>query len=171
MSEPIAIDDATRRMVGQLEKTTLESLSHEDHVRAAWYYLVEHGLLGTLERLPGVLRRFAASKGAADHYHETITFAYTCLIHERLSRSRARTWPEFAAENPDLLEREFLGRYYDAETLKGTFARRVFVLPDPASGAFVDDFDMEEIETNRDLLARLKKGSQDAREGKGRFVG
>lgn len=34
----------------------------------------------------------------------------------------------------------------------------------------VDEFEMEEIVSNADLLKRLKKGSQDARQKKGRFV-
>jgi len=65
--EHIEIDEATRTLVERLERTALECLTHEDHVRAAWCYLVEYGLLGALERLPEVLRRFAASKGAGGH--------------------------------------------------------------------------------------------------------
>ena len=37
--------------------------------------------------------------------------------------------------------------------------------------SFVDDYEMAEIEADHDLLARLKQGAQDGREGKGRFVG
>ncbi len=34
----------------------------------------------------------------------------------------------------------------------------------------VDEFEMEEIASNADLLKRLKKASQDSRQKKGRFV-
>ena len=34
----------------------------------------------------------------------------------------------------------------------------------------VDDYEMEEIASNADLLKRLKKGSQDSRQKKGRIV-
>jgi hypothetical protein len=36
---------------------------------------------------------------------------------------------------------------------------------------FVDDAEMAEIEDNEELLARLRKGSRQARRRKGRFVG
>ncbi|MDI6752392.1 MAG: CopG family transcriptional regulator [bacterium] len=37
--------------------------------------------------------------------------------------------------------------------------------------AFADDLEMMEILSNKELVARLKKGSQNVREKKGRFVG
>lgn len=36
---------------------------------------------------------------------------------------------------------------------------------------FVDDAELAEIEANENLVARLKEGSRDARERRGRFVG
>lgn len=36
---------------------------------------------------------------------------------------------------------------------------------------FVDDFEMAEIRSNESLLERLKRGSEDARQRRGRFVG
>jgi len=36
---------------------------------------------------------------------------------------------------------------------------------------FVDDAELAEIEANESLVARLKEGSRDARERRGRFVG
>jgi predicted DNA-binding protein len=35
----------------------------------------------------------------------------------------------------------------------------------------VDDYEMKEILNNKDLLERLKKGSSDAKNNRGRFVG
>lgn len=35
---------------------------------------------------------------------------------------------------------------------------------------FVDDHEMAEIRANEELMKRLQQGSQDARDGKGRFV-
>jgi hypothetical protein len=41
-------------------------------------------------------------------------------------------WPEFRAENPDLLDRkrDILKRYYRPETLQSELAKRTFLLPD-----------------------------------------
>ena len=35
---------------------------------------------------------------------------------------------------------------------------------------FVDDYEMAEIQSNEELMKRLRKGSRDARQGRGRFV-
>ena len=59
---------------------------HTDHVRLAWIYLGRHELLTAIERFATSLRRFATHHGAAGKYHETITWAYLLLIHERRQR-------------------------------------------------------------------------------------
>ena len=75
----------------------------------------------------------AASKGNPALYHETITWAYLLLIHERKARGESdETWEQFAARNPDLLswKPSVLDGYYREETLASELARRVFVMPD-----------------------------------------
>jgi hypothetical protein len=110
---------------------------HADHVRLAWIYLSEHPLLEAIERFTASLRRFAAHHGVPSLYHETITWAYLLLIHERIQRAGAPAdWEAFRAANGDLFERRpsILERYYSPETLKSDIARRVFVFPDADSG-------------------------------------
>jgi hypothetical protein len=105
---------------------------HRDHVRLAWIYLRESSALEALARFATGLKRFAAFHGHPGLYHETITWAYLFLIHERMADGAAgETWEEFAARNPDLLawKPSVLDRYYDAETLQSERARRIFVLP------------------------------------------
>lgn len=108
------------------------SFHHRDHVRLAWLYLRRYPTLEALARFIEGLRRFAAANGRPDLYHETITWAYLLLIHERMARVQAETWEEFAQRNPDLLtwNPSVLDRYYEKETLGSELARRVFVLPD-----------------------------------------
>ena len=106
---------------------------HRDHVHAAWLLLRDMPPAAALGRFSSALRRFAASKGKTGLYHETITWAYLLLINERMERGgRARTWQEFATENPDLLtwRPSVLDGYYRPETLGSDLARRVFLLPD-----------------------------------------
>jgi hypothetical protein len=79
------------------------------------------------------LRRFAAAKGKATRYHETITWAYLLLIHERMKGShKEQSWQEFAESNCDLLnwENSVLKKYYSDKTLSSDFAKQVFVFPD-----------------------------------------
>ena len=117
--------------VAQFESCTLppDSFSHRNHVRLAWLYLKEDPLLGALDRFRRSLKRYAASLGAAAKYHETITFAFLFLIHERMQRTPAATFDDFAVANADLFE-PILDRYYTPETLRSDLARQTFVMPD-----------------------------------------
>ena len=114
----------------------MDSLSgefhHADHVRLAFAYLSLYPPMEALEKFTAGLRRFAAARGKAGLYHETITHAYFFLIRERMARDSAIDWDEFARQNPDLLgwKPGILERYYRESTLTSELARSVFVFPD-----------------------------------------
>ena len=110
---------------------TLPQFRHRDHVRAAWLYLKREPLLRALERFSADLRAFALANGKPGLYHETLTWAFLFLVHERLGEP-AEDFAGFAARNPDLLawRPSALDRYYQPETLASERARRSFVLPD-----------------------------------------
>src|SRR5581483_7271168 len=77
---------------------------HREHVRVAWWYLRQLPWTTALERFAAGLRRYAAARGAAQRYHETITTAYVLMVNERLDEdARHLSWEEFAGRNPDLL--------------------------------------------------------------------
>jgi hypothetical protein len=132
--------------VRSFEDCTLpnSAFHHRDHVRLAWIYLRREPALDALARFTASLRRFATFHGHPGLYHETITWAFLFLIHERMANTdegagERDTWEEFAARNPDLLtwKPSVLDSYYAPETLESERARRLFVLPRPkgASGA------------------------------------
>ena len=127
-------DAATADLVARFEACTLETLTHEDHVRVAYHDLARAPLPEVLATLPGKLRRYAASKGAPGCYHETITVAFICLIHERMA-TPPEPWPAFAARHPDLLDRDLLRRYYPPGVLASERARGRFLFPAPAFGS------------------------------------
>ena len=66
-------------------------------------------------------------------YNETITWAFTSLIHERLQDGRGgRDVGEFLALNPDLADGlSVIHARYDFDTLHSELARRCFLLPRP----------------------------------------
>jgi hypothetical protein len=106
---------------------------HADHVRVAWIYLQEYPLLKAIERFTMSLKRFANHHGVTGIYHETITWAYLLVIHERMQRDNTGLgWEHFCAANSDLFARSpaIIERYYSRETLSSDLARRTFVLPD-----------------------------------------
>jgi hypothetical protein len=117
--------------VQSFETCTLRAdlFDHREHVRLAWLYLREQPLLEALPRFITSLKRYAGSLGASGKYHETITYAFMFLIHERMQREAADTFDDFADANGDLLG-PILQRYYRAETLASELARSTFVLPD-----------------------------------------
>lgn len=121
-------------LVAAFESTRLsgEQFSHVEHVRVAWWYLRTLPLGDALARCSIGIRRFAAAKGAAGKYHETITVAFMLVISERVAAARDLPWPEFAAANPDLFSRtrSVLSRYYSDEVLRSERARTSFVMPD-----------------------------------------
>jgi hypothetical protein len=105
---------------------------HANHVRLAFAYLCQYPVLQALERFSTALQRFAAARGKAELYNETITHAYFFLIRERMARSGGAEWDEFISKNPDLLvwKGGILSRYYHEITLQSDLAKKVFVLPD-----------------------------------------
>lgn len=110
-----------------------EDFHHREHVRLAWLYLRRHALLEALVKFSEGLKNFAAAKGKAGLYHETITWSYIFLINERMARqSTLQTWEEFAAANLDLLDwkENILQTYYREETLRSEMAKRMFIFPD-----------------------------------------
>jgi hypothetical protein len=125
----------TPDLLAQLEACTLppECFHHAGHVRAAWLYLNAHPLPEAIVRFSRSLRAYATHLGKPDLYHETITWAYLLLIHERIARSgESQDWARFTAENADLFDwnNSVLKKYYRDETLASDFAKRVFVMPD-----------------------------------------
>jgi hypothetical protein len=105
-------------------------LRHRDHIFVAWSYLQDASLGAAGDRFCTSLRRFAEAHGKTTLFHETITWAYVTLIHERM-QSGPSTFAAFADANPDLFDHAqgALARIYDPETLASERARRVFVLP------------------------------------------
>ncbi len=110
---------------------------HADHVRLAWIYLREGSLIEAIDCFTTSLQCFAAHHGVPGLYHETISWAYLLLIHERLQRDGPqKDFESFRAANGDLFDWKpsILGRYYAPGTLESDLARKIFVLPDAGTG-------------------------------------
>ncbi|HUD65823.1 MAG TPA: hypothetical protein VMQ17_14640 [Candidatus Sulfotelmatobacter sp.] len=92
----------------------------------------EFPVLQALDRFAAALKGYAAARGKSQLYNETITHAYFFLIRERMARTRATEWYEFALANGDLLlwKGGILSRYYQEGTLQSDLARSVFLFPD-----------------------------------------
>ena len=109
------------------------SFGHREHVRLAFAVLARAGDFGDAALdYRRLLRAFAAHHGVPGKYHETITWAYLAIVHERMARDRYADSEAMLAANPDLLDHKAgaLARYYDvAALIADPLARRTFVLP------------------------------------------
>jgi hypothetical protein len=107
-----------------------EPFGHRDHVELAWAFLRALPFDEAAPRCARALRRFAAARGAPAIYHATITWAFLALVAERLEApgARALAFERFAAENPQLFDKQLVARRYGPR-LDEPAARRTFLLP------------------------------------------
>ena len=118
-----------------LEACTLDpsEFGHGGHVRAAFLILNREASFGlALDRMTRAIKAYAASLGAHDKYHETITVASMAVINARMQADGPfQDWQAFAIANPDLMAGSgWLKRHYGGATLQSDLARSAFLLPE-----------------------------------------
>lgn len=106
---------------------------HADHVRVAFGLLRRRPFASALPLYVRQIQRLTARAGNPAAYHATITAAFLAVINERLESSTWESFDAFARDNPDLMDKAALRRWYSAEQLGSPLARRTFVLPEPRS--------------------------------------
>ncbi len=130
--------NADDEIIHRFEDHTLPpaSFRHREHLLVAWTYLRALPFAEAAARFATNVRGFAEAHGAGAKYHETVTWAYAALLHERMHASRELGFDELLAKNADLLDHEggALRAHYDSATLSADLARTVFVLPRPRRG-------------------------------------
>lgn len=104
---------------------------HREHVRLGFEILSRHRFAEAAARMSRGLTRLAAKGGHPEKYNETITIAFLAVIAERKARGACSNWPEFIAANRELLDKDFLQRWYSREELASDLARSTFLLPRP----------------------------------------
>jgi hypothetical protein len=105
--------------------------AHREHVRMAFEMLRRHDFAETVLHFSRALRIMAERAGKPQAFHQTVTIAFLSLIAERLEAGRWSDFADFARDNPDLLEKGLLARWYRPERLASEPARRTFLLPEP----------------------------------------
>ena len=131
-------DSEVADLVARFEDCTqpVAQFRHRQHLQVAWWLLRQQPLLPAMARFVEGLQRYAASLGQSQIYHETMTWAYLLLVHDRLERAgRERSWAEFERDHPELFTRELVHAYWTPETLASPLARRTFILPDARAAA------------------------------------
>ncbi len=103
-----------------------DAFHHRDHIRLAAIYVRRHGAAEATERFKASLRRFAGHLGKSDKYRETITVAWIQLVAHAMA-----TQGEIApGDLPELLDKNYIHRFYSPGFLAAEAARTRFVDPD-----------------------------------------
>jgi len=107
---------------------------HADHVRMAFEIMRQHNFPDAAQAFCASLKAIAARAGNAAAYHETITLAFLSLVSERMNATSYTDFVAFSKDNPDLMDKSVLTRWYDPQRLMSPLARATFILPE-ARGA------------------------------------
>jgi hypothetical protein len=103
---------------------------HADHVRVGFDLLRRQSFPDALAAYCAALKGIAARAGNPGAYHETITVAFLSLIAERSAARQYADVEAFLGDNPDLLDKTILERWYAPGRLLSDIARKTFVMPD-----------------------------------------
>jgi hypothetical protein len=109
------------------------SFPHREHVRMAFEMLRRHDFPETVLHYSRAVRTMARRAGKPQAFHQTVTIAFLSLIAERVEGGQWDDFAAFARDNPDLLDKGAVARWYRPERLASERARRIFLLPEPAS--------------------------------------
>ncbi|NVJ98524.1 MAG: hypothetical protein HWE25_10255 [Alphaproteobacteria bacterium] len=121
------------KFLAAFEAATLDEklFDHEAHIRMGWIYVTRYPLAEAIDRFAAALKNYTRALGCEAKYHETITWFYMLLIHERQTRQQTVSFTAFLDANADLISKpSILLRYYKAETLASDRARTHYMLPD-----------------------------------------
>jgi hypothetical protein len=110
---------------------TPAQFDHVAHVRVAWIYLQESASPDdALSRMRDAIRRFAASAGVPQKYHETITVLWMRLLAEARHAGASGELAEVLRAHPALADKDLPLTYYSRERLFSEEARAEWVEPD-----------------------------------------
>lgn len=108
-----------------------EEFPHASHLRVACVYLSECASANEAsERMAAALRRFAASVGKADKYHETITVFWMRALAAARAALPGAGLEDVLHMKPELLDKDLLLAYYSRQRLFSDAARLSWVPPD-----------------------------------------
>ena len=120
----------------QFQNCTLdpELFTHEAHLRLAWIHIHQYGNEAAEENVSNQLKKFVASVGAEDKYHETVTIAAVKAVYHFMLQSKTRNFPDFIEENKQLLThfKNLLSSHYQIDIFSSEEARSTFIQPDLA---------------------------------------
>ncbi|GIM98081.1 hypothetical protein [Paractinoplanes toevensis] len=109
-----------------------ERFGHREHVHLTWLAVRRHGIPQAIDLISDGIQRTARYAGAPQKYHATVSRAWIELIGHHASETHEDNFAHFADQNPALLDKRLLNRFYHSATLAGPHAKQGWVAPDRA---------------------------------------
>jgi hypothetical protein len=103
---------------------------HREHVHLTWLAVRRRGMPGAIDLVSAGIQRTARYAGAPQKYHATISRAWVEVVAHHATATPSTGFEDFAAANPELLDKRLLSRFYSSSLLATPAARTGWVLPD-----------------------------------------
>ena len=107
---------------------------HRQHVQLTWLAVRRYGTAIAITLVSDGIQRTARYAGAPQKYHATVSRAWVELVghHATEEEPGPDDFDGFLGQNPALLDKRLLTRFYRSSTLAGEQARTGWVEPDLA---------------------------------------
>lgn len=128
MTDSKHVSEITRAFEAHTIDNTM--FRHAEHVQVAFGLLGKYDFIDAAATYAKGIRALATKAGAPQKFNLTITYAFMSLIAERLATKPQRDFGNFVSENPDLMCKSVLARWYADDRLHSDNARSMFLLPE-----------------------------------------
>jgi hypothetical protein len=109
---------------------TRGGFGHREHLELAWTYLNAYPIEEAEGVMIAAIQHVARRHNAEQKYHETITRAWLAFVAVHRQRWGAKSFEEFIARNPELLDGKLVEHFYSRELIFSDCARVAWVDPD-----------------------------------------
>lgn len=127
MSNPVGHSDLTRAF--EADEIDNAAFRHAEHVTVAFGLLKRYDFIDAAAIYARGIRTLASKAGAPGKFNLTITYAFMSLIAERMATSVYGDAERFIQDNPDLMSKDILAKWYAPDRLHSDIARTTFLMP------------------------------------------
>ncbi|WP_019925252.1 hypothetical protein [Nocardia sp. BMG111209] len=107
-----------------------DRFGHREHLHLTYLAVRHYGTAHAVELVSDSIRRTARYRGAPQKYHATVSRAWVELVGHHVIDSGTTDFDTFLDDNPALLDKRLLTRFYRTATLAGPAARAGWIEPD-----------------------------------------
>jgi hypothetical protein len=110
--------------------STADRFGHRQHIHLTWLAVRRYGTGAAVTLVSDGIRRTARYAGAPQKYHATVSRAWVELVGHHVATGTEDDFDTFAGNNPALLDKRLLARFYRSSTLAAPAAKAGWVEPD-----------------------------------------